>query len=67
MSSDKLFSILDFGSSKLRLGIFKNYLNNSKFFSEIDSLDNLEFKNQNVNQKQNLQKLIIKRNKPTHE
>ena len=63
MSSDKLFSILDFGSSKLRLGIFKNYLNNSKFISEIDSLDNLEFKNQNGNQKQNLQKLIIKSEK----
>ena len=52
MRSDKLFSILDFGSSKLRLGIFKNYLNNSKFISEIDSLDNLEFKNHNGNQKQ---------------
>ena len=63
MSSDKLFSILDFGSSKLRLGIFKNYLNNSKFISEIDSLDNLEFNNQNGNQKQNLQNLIIKSEK----
>ena len=63
MSSDKLFSILDFGSSKLRLGIFKNYLNNSKFISEIDSLDNLEFKNQNGNQKLNLRNLIIKSEK----
>jgi len=63
MSNDKLFSILDFGSSKLRLGIFKNYLNNSKFISEIDSLDNFEFKNQNEKQKQNLQDLIIRAEK----
>ena len=63
MSNDKLFSILDFGSSKLRLGIFKNYLNNSKFISEIDSLDNFEFKSNNEKQKQNLQDLIIKTEK----
>ena len=63
MSNDKLFSILDFGSSKLRLGIFKNYLNNSKFISEIDSLDNFEFKGHNEKQKQNLQDLIIKTEK----
>ena len=63
MSNDKLFSILDFGSSKLRLGIFKNYLNNSKFISEIDSLDNFEFKSHNEKQKQNLQDLIIKTEK----
>ena len=63
MSNDKLFSILDFGSSKLRLGIFKNYLNNSKFISEIDSLDNFEFKNQNEKQKQNIQDLIIRTEK----
>ena len=63
MSNDKLFSILDFGSSKLRLGIFKNYLNNSKFISEIDSLDNFEFKNQNDKQKQILQDLIIRTEK----
>ena len=63
MSNDKLFSILDFGSSKLRLGIFKNYLNNSKFISEIDILDNFEFKSHNEKQKQNLQDLIIKTEK----
>lgn len=63
MSNDKLFSILDFGSSKLRLGIFKNYLNNSKFISEIDSLDNFEFKSHNEKQKQNLQDLIIRTEK----
>ena len=63
MSNDKLFSILDFGSSKLRLGIFKNYLNNSKFISEIVSQDNFEFKSHNEKQKQNLQDLIIKTEK----
>ena len=49
MSDGKLVSVLDFGSSKIRLGIFKDYLSNSKFISEIESKENLN---------QNLQKIV---------
>ena len=44
MSDDKIFSIIDFGKSKIRLGIFANYLPNSKYICEF-KLDKLTDKN----------------------
>ena len=34
MSSVETFSIIDFGSSKLRLGVFNTYLPNSRYILE---------------------------------
>ena len=44
MSDDKIFSIIDFGKSKVRLGVFANHLPNSKYICEF-KVDELIDKN----------------------
>ena len=44
MSDDKIFSIIDFGKSKIRLGVFASYLPNSKYICEF-KLDEMTDKN----------------------
>ena len=59
MRTDELFSIIDFGSYKFRIGIFANYLPNSKFISEITYLQNTE----NIIYQENQLKIIVKTEK----
>ena len=71
MNNENLFSIIDFGSSKLRLGVYGNYLQNSKYISE----ENLKYnfnedtkeKSDDVNLSNTLEKLILntESDKPT--
>ena len=56
MSSIDTFSIIDLGSSKLRLGVFNNYLPNSKYIQE----EICESKNKI---KENLKNLVLKTEK----
>ena len=60
MRTDELFSIIDFGSYKFRIGIFANYLPNSKFISEITYLQNTE---NIIYQENQLKKIIVKTEK----
>ena len=39
MSDDNFYSIIDFGSSKIRLGIFSDYLPDSKYIKEYNIND----------------------------
>ena len=60
MRTDELFSIIDFGSYKFRIGIFANYLPNSKFISEITYQQNTE---NIIYQENQLKKIIVKTEK----
>ena len=63
MNNENLFSIIDFGSSKLRLGVYSSYLHNSKYISE----ENLKYnfdedtkeKIDDVNLSNTLEKIIL--------
>ena len=59
MVDDKLFSIIDFGSSKLRLGVYANYLPNSKFISEEDCF----YTAKSIVVEDNLKKIILRTEK----
>ena len=56
------FSIIDFGSSKFRMGVFANYLPNSKFISEISYLEDTDNFN---HQQEQLKKIILNTEKET--
>ena len=57
MSNEKLTSIIDFGSSNLRLGTFGNSLLNSKFVTNIDLTESVLNNSSELNKK--LNKLIL--------
>ena len=63
MNNENLFSIIDFGSSKLRLGVYSNYLQNSKYISEEKLKCNFDEdtkeKSDDVNLSNTLEKLIL--------
>ena len=63
MNNENLFSIIDFGSSKLRLGVYSNYLQNSKYISEEKLKYNFDEdtkeKSDDVNLSNTLEKLIL--------
>lgn len=68
MNNERSFSIIDFGSSKIRLGIFDNYKENSKFFFEENFIFNFKdqiFENHPI--EKILKKLILKSEKETNQ
>ena len=68
MNDESSFSIIDFGSSKIRLGLFNSYLENSNFIIE----DNLitDFNDRIIEDhsaKKVIKKLILRSEKETNQ
>ena len=58
MSDENLYSIIDFGSSKIRLGIFGDYLMNSKYFKEYN-IENKDVHRDDVELGKIIEKIIL--------
>ena len=60
MNDESSFSIIDFGSSKIRLGLFNSYLENSNFIIEDNLITNFKDRIiENHSAKKVIKKLIL--------